>query len=73
MKEPRRSPSQWPLAIVSLTQTAGAIVAIVLGYVYDSEKMSPGILTIAGIGLIAGPGFWIAFRRAALAIGKGAE
>lgn len=72
MSEPRTSPG-WPLAVVSLTQTAGAVVAIVLGYRYDSEHMTPGILTLAGIGLIAGPGFWLAFRRAAQAVSKGGD
>lgn len=63
----------WPMALVSLAQTGGAIVAIALGYHYDREHMSPGILTIAGIGLIAGPAFWVALRRALGALGKAEE
>lgn len=69
--EPRASDR--PLAVVSILQVIGAITSIVLGYIYDSEKMSPGILTIAGLALLSGPAFWIAFRRAAGAISRGDE
>jgi len=52
------------LAVLSIGQFLGGVLAVALGVFYDHLERSPGMLVIVGLGILAGPAFWGAFKLA---------
>lgn len=69
-KDPATAPaySYRPMAVASILQSLGALLVVGIGVYYDQTALTPGILTLAGLGILAGPGFFVALRRAVISV-----